>query len=218
MKKDKDTGKWTDDFPRLRVVGKAALAARDVISSWVASIDGIDINDPGIDNLIRMTVVRGVYLWLLAKNGIVELIDVPLPNDMSVVEAFYAALEPINFTENQPELLSAALEPLAAKGDKKSRGAHFTPRSWAGDIVATTLRPLFEKVPPENTLDLRIADPAVGGGIFLLEVVRQLGDRLVSCGKEKDVFEARRLVSIHCVHGVDNDIVSVECTKMALRI
>jgi len=218
MRKTKEWNRHWDDLPRLRIVGKAALAACDVIRDWVASIDGIDANDKGIDNLIRMTVVRGVYLWLAAKQGVAELIDVPLPDDKTVVEAFYAALEPITFTEDQAELLSAALEPLARKDDQKSRGAHFTPRSLAGDIVATTFRPLFETVSPEKTLDLRVADPAVGGGVFLLEVVRQLGDRLVACGKVVDVFEARRLVAIHCVHGVDKDVVSVECTKMALRI
>jgi hypothetical protein len=61
-------------------------------------------------------------------------------------------------------------------------------------------------------LDLRICDPAMGSGAFLVETCRQLGDRLAGLG----VPGARQLVARHCLHGVDRDPIAVEVARISL--
>lgn len=198
----------------LESVASAALTAQRVLVD-AAREAGVSIGKRESDR-IRSTVVRGVYRRFLELSGVYEPVWVSLPPIPGVEDRFCGALERISVCSS--ELLSEALEPLAEEGDRRNRGAHFTPRSMACDIVAKTLDPLFSLVPPERTLELRVCDPAVGGGVFLLELVSQLADRLVACGRVSDLYVARRLCAIHCAYGVDIDSVSVECTKLALRL
>jgi len=57
------------------------------------------------------------------------------------------------------------------------------PRSFTEPIVRTTLRPILERLgehpTPEQILDLKVCDLAVGSAAFLVETCRQLGDALV---------------------------------------
>ena len=54
----------------------------------------------------------------------------------------------------------------------------------AASIVETTLRPILERlgsaVTPAQILDLKVCDPAMGSGAFLVEACRQLADHLVA--------------------------------------
>lgn len=202
------------DQSPVAVVTMAALAAQTVLRECADSA-GVAI-DTKTSARIRLCVVRGIYCRFVDLAGLADSVGVDLPPDTEVAKRFLAALDPIAFGNS--ELLSCALEPLADADDKRARGAHFTPRTMASDIVAKTLEPLFRLVPPANSLDLRVCDPAVGGGVFLLELVSQIADRLVACGRVSDLYVARRLAAIHCAYGVDIDPVSVECTKLALRL
>jgi hypothetical protein len=173
----------------------------------------------GIEDIIRMTVLRVLYLVFVAASGESEnRVNVVIPGDAGVWEYLFDILRPVSlFTEHQSELMGVALAALTTAPEKRKRGVHFTPRDLAARIVSTTLRPLLALATPDRTLNLRVCDPAVGGGVFLLEVVRQLGGRLYAAGLVQDIYEARRLVAIHCAYGVDKDLASVDCTKLALR-
>lgn len=92
---------------------------------------------------------------------------------------------------------------LRRSSERRGGGVHFTPRDLAGQIVAKTLWPLLAIVPPEQTLELRVCDPSVGAGVFLLELADQLGRRLVEHRIERDLLVAKRLVAVHCGYGVD---------------
>src|SRR5690606_9991086 len=58
------------------------------------------------------------------------------------------------------------------KGDKKASGSYFTPDSIVDHVVRKTLEPLLARAgdDPEKVLALRIVDPAMGSGHFLVKV------------------------------------------------
>ena len=80
---------------------------------------------------------------------------------------------------------------------------------------------------PDQILDLKVCDPAMGSGAFLVEACRQLGDALVEAWRahggrpgdtagEDDVIAARRLVAQRCLYGVDRNPVAVDLAKLSL--
>jgi hypothetical protein len=76
--------------------------------------------------------------------------------------------------------------------DRRESGTHYTPKSLTEKIVAGTLTPVAYRGPAEGKapedwelksaeelLDLKICDPAMGSGAFLVQACRWLSDRLV---------------------------------------
>ena len=59
-------------------------------------------------------------------------------------------------------------------------GQHYTPKSLTAPIVEAALSPVLsqlgENPTPAQILNLKVCDPAMGSGAFLVEVCRQLGD------------------------------------------
>ena len=77
-------------------------------------------------------------------------------------------------------------------------------------------------------LDLKVCDPAMGSGAFLVEACRQLAEKLVDSwqvhggerpelppGEDELVF-ARRVVAQRCLYGVDRNPMAVDLAKMSL--
>jgi hypothetical protein len=116
--------------------------------------------------------------------------------------------------------------------ERRRSGSHYTPRSLTERIVRRTLEPLLKclgEAPSEaQLLSLKICDPAMGSGAFLVEVTRQLADQLVMAwtrdGQVASLAEqhgdahlhARRLVAQRCVYGVDKNPAAVELAKLSL--
>ena len=78
--------------------------------------------------------------------------------------------------------------------ERRRSGSHYTPRSLTQPIVEAALAPILKKLGdqprPEQILVLRVCDPAMGSGAFLVEACRQLGDALVTAWHvHKDPFE-----------------------------
>ena len=80
---------------------------------------------------------------------------------------------------------------------------------------------------PEQILELKVCDPAMGSGAFLVETCRQLGDALVEGwnvyggrpeipSDEDEVTFARRVVAQRCLYGVDRNAVAVDLAKMSI--
>lgn len=67
---------------------------------------------------------------------------------------------------------------------RKASGSYYTPHSFVRFLVQETLGPqIAERSPPENPhplkiLELKVLDPAMGSGHFLVEACRFLGDKL----------------------------------------
>lgn len=81
---------------------------------------------------------------------------------------------------------------------------------------------------PSQILDLKICDPAMGSGAFLVETCRQLGDELIKAWyahdavptdippDEDEVLYARRQVAQRCLYGVDKNEMAVDLAKLSL--
>ena len=69
-------------------------------------------------------------------------------------------------------------------GDERRRtSSHYTPRELTEPVVRRTLAPILRTMDSQTSealLNLKIVDPAMGSGAFLVEVVRQLGDFVVA--------------------------------------
>ncbi len=120
-------------------------------------------------------------------------------------------------------------------GDARRRaGSHYTPQSLSRRIVTRALAPLLaclgETPTAAQLLELKICDPAMGSGAFLLEACRQLAARVVTAWRgagdetrdaiasrrgDPDVY-ARQLVARRCLYGVDKDARAVELAKLSL--
>ncbi len=127
--------------------------------------------------------------------------------------------------------------------DRRKTGTHYTPQSLTEEIVRATLEPLVydgladgkpvaecRLKKPEEILSLKICDPAMGSGAFLVQACRWLGARLVESWEiektnglrivesvaQKETA-AMRLVAEHCLYGVDIDPRAVELAKLAIN-
>ena len=116
--------------------------------------------------------------------------------------------------------------------ERKSTGSYYTPRSLINILIRTTLQPLVKdrldkagNKPDDKKnaiLDLKVCDPACGGGTFLLSAMDFLGKKLAEIKKgmknplESDLRDARREVLQHCIYGVDKNPLAVELAKISL--
>ncbi|HJK96173.1 MAG TPA: N-6 DNA methylase, partial [Polyangiaceae bacterium LLY-WYZ-14_1] len=123
---------------------------------------------------------------------------------------------------------------LQPGSERRRTSSHYTPRSLTEPIVRRTIEPLLAcmgEAPPSNRiLELKICDPAMGSGAFLVEACRFLADQLVAAwtregaleGVAKDApgedptLHARRLVAQKCLYGVDKNEPAVELAKLSL--
>jgi hypothetical protein len=123
---------------------------------------------------------------------------------------------------------------LQPGSERRRSGTQYTPRSLTEPIVRKTLEPLIRCLGDERTadqlLELKICDPAMGSGAFLVECCRQLADEVVaawgraheveeisaSCPEGDVVAHARRLVAQRCLYGVDKNAMAVPLAKLSL--
>ena len=146
---------------------------------------------------------------------------------------------------------------LTTGSDRRETGSHYTPKSLTESIVKETLEPLvyigpaegkphaeWELKSPEALLDLKICDPAMGSGAFLVQVCRWLAERvceawllaeqngacinikgsraydeseeLIPRDGEERLLLAKRLISERCLYGVDINPLAVELAKLSI--
>jgi hypothetical protein len=142
--------------------------------------------------------------------------------------------------------------------DRRETGTHYTPKSLTEAIVTETLTPVAYVGPsegkpreewvlklPGELLDLKICDPAMGSGAFLVQACRWLAERLVEAwaqveasgnavsvdgevltdatvrepmprDTEARTLIARRLIAERCLYGVDLNPLAVELAKLSI--
>lgn len=141
--------------------------------------------------------------------------------------------------------------------DRRSTATHYTRKELTEPLTKEALEPIVYIGPAEGLpraewklktaaeiLDLKVCDPAMGSGAFLVQACRYLADRLVDAcevaeheGKVVDsngtvtdfppdepmskvqedrLVEARRLVAERCLYGVDINPLAVELAKLSL--
>ena len=116
---------------------------------------------------------------------------------------------------------------VPGSGVRKSTGTFYTPQPIADYVVRTTLAPLVENARPHDILALRVVDPAMGSGAFLVAACRCLAHayeaamvRDGSC-HASDIGETeraviRRLIAERCLYGVDINPMAVQLARLSL--
>jgi hypothetical protein len=147
----------------------------------------------------------------------------------------HAALSPVIDHAATPDLVPRGAMVLQPSEERRRSGSHYTPRELTEPIVRTTLDPILARLSgadgiaprPERILDLKVCDPAMGSGAFLVEACRYLGDALIEAwhahnappelpADEDEVVFARRLIAQRCLYGVDRNPIAVDLAKMSL--
>ena len=116
---------------------------------------------------------------------------------------------------------------LLRGGRRKATGTFYTPRSLTEYLVRRTLAPLTRGVGSDDILALRILDPAMGSGAFLVAACRYLAhayeaalgrEGLVSSADLSDLDRAvfRRTVAQRCLFGIDLNPMAVQLARLSL--
>ncbi|MGE3840237.1 MAG: N-6 DNA methylase [Vicinamibacterales bacterium] len=115
----------------------------------------------------------------------------------------------------------------ATRCARKATATFYTPRALAHLIVRRTLGPLVADASPERILALRILDPAMGSGAFLVaacDYLAQAYERALLREGRADAYDIndeqrasfRRLVARHCLYGVDRNPMAVHLARLSL--
>lgn len=110
---------------------------------------------------------------------------------------------------------------------RKDTGTFYTPQSIADLTIRRTLGPLIEGATADHILTLRIVDPAMGSGAFLVAALHYLAAAyeraLIAEGRYApleidDHMRAgfRRLIAQRCLFGVDNNPVAVQVARLSM--
>jgi N-6 DNA Methylase len=149
-------------------------------------------------------------------------------------DAMAAALDAIVDERASPAkaALGAGTPILQPTEERRRTGSHYTPRALTEPIVRHALKPtlnrLGDNVRPEAILDLKVCDPAMGSGAFLVEACRQLAESLTRAwarwpetrpqmpADEDEELHARRLIAQRCLYGVDRNPMAVDLGRLSL--
>jgi hypothetical protein len=112
-------------------------------------------------------------------------------------------------------------------GRRKATGTFYTPRPLTEYLVRRTLAPLVRGADPDRILSLRILDPAMGSGAFLVAACRYLAgayeaalvrDGAVSPADLTDADRAgfRRTIAQRTLYGVDLNPMAVQLARLSL--
>ena len=177
---------------------------------------------------------RGRWLQERADRTITDTVAKGL-GEAETVDDLHAALDRVLDKDARPDIAPPGALVLQPNEERRRSGSHYTPRELTEPIVRHTLAPLLDRLrggdgrapTPEQILDLKICDPAMGSGAFLVETCRQLADALIDAWgahgtmpvippDEDEVIYARRLVAQKCLYGIDRNPMAVDLAKVSL--
>ncbi|MCB1190884.1 MAG: N-6 DNA methylase [Leptospiraceae bacterium] len=150
------------------------------------------------------------------------------------------------------KLLKDDLYLVNDKGERKSSGSYYTPDYIVEYMVKNTVGPLINEIELEEIdikqkifkiFSLKVCDPAMGSGHFLVEVIGYISDRIESMiHKEMEPFQNKpgrkskklielesllqnsedglykSIISKRCIYGVDKNPMAVELAKLSIWI
>lgn len=131
----------------------------------------------------------------LAKSGTVTAeLETACGSDAALVEraVVFSGLYGIDLRD-EPKVWPAGSVVVVRSGNRRDTGTHYTPKALAEEVVEHTLAPLcfapgpaegaepdaWRAKPADELLKLRVLDPAMGSGAFLVSACRYLSDRVV---------------------------------------
>ena len=115
----------------------------------------------------------------------------------------------------RPALVRYARAVQVSPGDLAPLGVVYTPTGVTEPMARVALEPLLRGRTAADILSLRICDPALGEGAFLLAAVRVIAEHLERAGLAP---EAARAAAPSCVFGVDVDPRAVDAARLALDV
>jgi hypothetical protein len=129
--------------------------------------------------------------------------------------------EPVASRTNAPAIT------LVRAGRRKATGTFYTPRALTEFLVRRALAPLVTDADPDQILSLRVLDPAMGSGAFLVAACRYLAgayeSALIRAGSltasdigERERAAFRRTVAQRCLFGVDINPMAVQLGRLSL--
>ena len=230
-------GKNEPELPLAEVEQAAADAAGDMdtFAGWLADVCGASVS--AVRKALTNTTPDEAALHAACDN------DVALAGRVRVLRGLLRT-----DLRSLPTVFPAGSLIITQVGDRRATGTHYTPRALAEEIVEHTLAPLCYSPGPadgaepedwqvrsaEDLLNLKVLDPAMGSGAFLVAACRYLAERIVTgwerggyanavlaaLGPDFDrddaTLEAKRRVAGRCLYGVDKDEAAVELGKLSL--
>jgi hypothetical protein len=129
--------------------------------------------------------------------------------------------------EYEPQRSGTALALTRTSTQRKSTGSFYTPQALTDFLVRRTLAPLVADKSCDEILRLRVLDPAMGSGAFLVAACRHLADccerALIRDGHWRDGGDAttaratlRRHIAERCLYGVDLNPTAVQLARVSL--
>ena len=177
---------------------------------------------------------RGRWLQERADRTITDRVASGL-REAETVDDLHVALDRVLDKDATPDIAPHGALVLQPNEERRRSGSHYTPRELTEPIVRHTLAPLLDRLrgedgrapTPEQILNLKICDPAMGSGAFLVETCRQLADALIDAWgahgampvippDEDEVIYARRLIAQKCLYGIDRNPMAVDLAKVSL--
>lgn len=110
-------------------------------------------------------------------------------------------------TLNYPMIIPAGSVYVTQVSDRRETGTHYTPRSLTEELVKHSLDPLvyegavegkpqreWKLKPAAELLKLKICDPTMGSGAFLVQTCRYLGEKLVEAWDNAETAHPGKVV------------------------
>jgi hypothetical protein len=120
-----------------------------------------------------------------------------------------------------------ALSLARGRGLRKATGTFYTPQPIAEYLVRQTIGPLAREATPERILAMRVLDPSMGSGAFLVASCRFLADAYETALVRHASYHPtdfgpaeriaiRRTIAERCLFGVDLNPMAVQLSRLSL--
>jgi len=192
-----------------------------------AAHSALSLLGPGGAGALQALLLRITALWVAGHDpdahashfstlpGVGAGEHTPVSPPPGSVAAVVALLE--DSVARSPEAIGRVYESVIAEDTRRRAGSHYTPPDLAADVVAAVLDPLLAQRPGDaaHILSLRVCDPAMGSGVFLLAAARHLAAALRAADPGGADRAVQRVVSA-CLFGVDLDPMAVSLARLSL--
>ena len=201
-------------WPAIRAISLMAHAGCDAGELRATAFNGRLFSPAGVDAFDRQGVGDGV----MGKAVMAVSTTPPVRGRVR---------RRIAYGELDVEELGLVYERVLARDLRKATGTFYTPRSLTAHLVRETLAPLLVDRTADQILELRILDPAMGSGAFLVAACAQLAEAaeeaLIREGRwhrgevtAVDRMMLRREVAQRCLFGVDLNPTAVQVARLSL--
>ena len=184
-----------------------------------------DLDGAQLSNRDLLTAVRG--LATIEDRGVTIAVDYRNLGSEELGSIYESLLA--YHPELHPDAATFELH-SAAGSEKKTTGSYYTPTSLINELLDSALEPVLaeaaDKRSPEEAeqaiLDLKVVDPAVGSGHFLVGAAHRIARKLASVrtGDEEPAPEAMRTalrdIVGRCLYGVDINPDAAELCRVSL--